>query len=608
MRRLWVVAALLFGPWLSLTEAQYVRIKIDLNEYKITGEASTTNPEMPGMPGMPGDGTYPTTPKVPPLWVEIRLKINKIDEVKTQLGNFYQIEHRWGKSLIPSEDVFIEAVQFHEVILRYKAKEKEFSKGKPTAEQYLGMAEWCLQHGLLKEFTDTMGKFGKSYDTHPKFKAFEQVDKELKEAPKQDDPGATKIIAQAKERSYKSSTSKDGHYHMFYPTLLKDSAVQLRLANLERTYHSFYYWIALKSEKVLPQPGHRFVVVLEPGRQEFLIQKNSHTAKPLMEAGFLTQGNNVVFLSVKPITKAYNMMEEMNIEYWNKFGVSQEKILSGDTGKLDLNTSIGEAAKLSTLGLFQKALEDENGQASASHEAIQQLLAGADVLPRNVLTAEWLRYGLASFFETPRLSFFDCTALPSWTNLINFRFHREHTKKLADDDRALVLLRVITDDYFNQAHVSLQQAENAEDKAAAAKEAHERLELAQASAWSLTYYLMRSKDDMLRIFKYCDELKKLPRDIEYTPTVLAATFGKAMDWKLNPMTEPIPVTLNDLDALSAAWYKHMDYTRLDIPIDDSILADMKTPKKKKTPPPSGMGGMPGMPGSPGPGAGPGFGM
>jgi hypothetical protein len=250
-------------------------------------------------------------------------------------------------------------------------------------------------------------------------------------------------------------------------------------------------------------------------------------------------------------------------------------------------------AKLLTLMLVQKALEEETAIATTTHEAVQQLLAAAEILPRNVAAADWFRYGISSFFETPRLALYDSTAAPSWTNLIYFKHHRDRTGKFDKDQSALVLYNVITDKYFSQLHMALNVAENAEDKAVARKLAADRQELAHGSAWALTYYLMNFHLD--KVLAYSDELKQLPRDTEYSPEVLAGCFGRAFGLKQAPPGSLIPLEYKDLLDLSQAWYgKTQDQVfLLDVAsVEVLSLQEMAAPpmkkKKKKTGPNTGM--------------------
>src|SRR5207253_405778 len=74
-----------------------------------------------------------------------------------------------------------------------------------------------------------------------------------------------------------------------------------------------------------------------------------------------------------------------------------------------------------TLALMQKAMEEESMRASVSHEAVRQLLAATGLIPRNVGAPEWIRFGLASFLETPQKAFYHSAGIQSWLYLRPFK-------------------------------------------------------------------------------------------------------------------------------------------------------------------------------------------
>lgn len=645
-RYLWALAVLV-GLGISSVQAQYVRIKIDLNEYKVDPTATPTagssgpgfpgpgggSPGFPGPGGMPGGGPggmpgggpgfpgpgaggpmgggYPGSgagspmggmpgqpydpmnpggvveePRVPPVWLEVRLPIKEKDS-KYQ-HPYALVAHEWGSSIVMVEDMKYFSDRTPDK--RFESLKKSLGNEVTKKDKLLFLANWALQHGLLTEFEQTMKSLEKKDEKDPVVVAYKTVQKQMEEARKGDDPGAVSVINKLKAEGYTAYPSKHGLYNLYTTLSDKDKGIALRLKQLDRTYQSFYYWFALKG-KVLAQPKYRLVAVLESTPKDFRNKFINFESRPMTDAGFTARTDNVIFLSAQPVGDVFAHLAENNNNYAKELQVSQEKILAGTP----VNLEITNKAKLQTLALVQKALEEETAVATTTHEAIQQLLAATDLLPQNVASAEWLRYGLASFFETPRLSFFDCTALPSWTNLIYFKHHRKATKKLSPDQNALVLYRVITDYYISQSNMAAQLAENADDKNAARKMAKEKMELAHGTAWALTYYLMNQNPE--KLFAYCEELKKLPRDTEYSPEVLAGCFGRALGWKQGAPGDAMAISMQDLKNLSDAWYNNMeDFTVLDIQLAEQISLNELTappPPKKKQPTKKGPGSGPG---------------
>ena len=61
---------------------------------------------------------------------------------------------------------------------------------------------------------------------------------------------------------------------------------------------------------------------------------------------------------------------------------------------------------LQSLAMCQRSMHDENEMLTLSHHAARQLIAATGILPRNIVTADWARNGLASLFEVPPQSFY----------------------------------------------------------------------------------------------------------------------------------------------------------------------------------------------------------
>jgi hypothetical protein len=218
-------------------------------------------------------------------------------------------------------------------------------------------------------------------------------------------------------------------------------------------------------------------------------------------------------------------------------------------------------ALLQTLALLQRAMEDESERATTTHEGIRQLLAATGLLPRNVATAEWARFGIASFFETPHEAFYPGTALPSWTYLISFKYLRA-TNRLTEDRGKDILLNVITDRYFRQAYAD--QARLAEDKdnKQLQQKVHEELEMARATAWALTYYLMNRELDSF--LGYLQEVSNLPRDVEYDANVLQGCFARAVGMLPDTTSSPNQLDMQKLQRLANRCFELLASTPIEI--------------------------------------------
>src|SRR5262249_10819999 len=98
------------------------------------------------------------------------------------------VTHRWGKTyLIQGEKGgaiqtrIIRTPDNEKLGNLYNAKKEEaYPKGTAAdTKKVLALADWCLQHGMLKEFAEVMDKFSKDDPAHAAAKAYSQVKSEL---------------------------------------------------------------------------------------------------------------------------------------------------------------------------------------------------------------------------------------------------------------------------------------------------------------------------------------------------------------------------------------------------------------------------------------------
>jgi hypothetical protein len=607
MRRFCVVIALVAYPAFSQAQdaykSKYVRIKINLNEYTVGTKGKIPYPKFGGMgvpgkfgggpkfgPGQPPKKPVKETSKEPPVWVEVYLPIGSQPKtVGDKFGQYLEIapypDAIEGKVRVPKAD--IKVLEMRKPKWRFEDKKKVVYEN-ASADGLVELATWALQHGLTKQFADTMNDFVKAFPNDPVAVAYVNVDKKLKSKPSADDPAAIKL----KLSGYKPVVSPAGHYVMYTKTGADEWAVKARLAYLDAAYENFYYWFALH-RKELPQPGHRLLVVLEPDAEEFRKDSHYYTEMPITDAGYLLKGLNVAFLSANPVSPVFTSLADNNTTLYQDLEVSKKSLLLGDilTGKVKAPkiSSQDDLAKLATRTLVQTALEAESARESTTHEAIAQLVAASNLLPRNVRAAEWLRYGLASFFETPVRACDFTTTLPSTTNLISFRQFLKSRKPAVDEKdktqsafeavKVQILFDTITDGYFRETFdlfrfVKAGKKSNDPVRLLAWKQ----LEIARATSWSVTYYLMDKHLD--KIFTYCDYLKQLPRDIDYGAPVLASCFAKTFGWQVADPLDPASIDLQQLKDFAKKWDHYVAGLSLDIDGMEALVMESLAPPKK----------------------------
>jgi len=459
----------------------------------------------------------------------------------------YWIDHKIGQGYVPQN--YGKGINAPSVTKRFIEMRRALKEPK-TADQLAQVAAWALKHGLLADFVKTMNEAAELDANLPAVASFKKVHELLSKAPTKDDPASASLLAElkAEEGSYRVHYSEGGHYTMLTKLPKDDPAVVHRLRRLEETYQAFFYWFALKG-KPQPVPLYRLVAVLERDGREFGSKHVSFNSVPMVADGFTARRDNVIILSARRLDEAYRTLEKRNAQYWQDMKIVPSELLSDAIRKKKLRISAGDLATLQTLALVQKAMEDESERSTTTHEGIRQLLAATGLLPRSVAGAEWVRFGIASFFETGREAFYGGPGLPSWHYLISFK-HLRKSEKLPDDKGGDIVRMVITDGYFRRAYAAQERLGDNKDDKHHQDAVQRELDLARTTAWGLTYYLMNHKLDNL--LDYLGELRSLPRDVEYDGKVMQSCFHRAMG--------PPP----DNGVLATACFVYLDSTLIDI--------------------------------------------
>ena len=292
---------------------------------------------------------------------------------------------------------------------------------------------------------------------------------------------------------------------------------------MEEVYNTFFLWYALKGQPRTPPPYRLVVVLIDTPSNSTKVFQSKHAAfnfVPMVGGGFTAQRDNVLVLASRRMDEAFEKLNDYNQSKWEDYNTSQAELLTNVNaflrnpkvvkGQQSGKPAVAIVSMMQTFALCQKAMNEESELVALTHGGVRQLMAATGIMPRNVDTAEWARFGLASFFEVPMQSFHPSTGAPNWAHLVEFRALRK-AKVLETKDAKDILLKVISDQYFHQAYATLKHAELAskEDRDDVRHKGQDELELARATSWSLTYYLARHKSQQLE--RYFGELRSLPR-------------------------------------------------------------------------------------------------
>ncbi|HEV3237209.1 MAG TPA: DUF1570 domain-containing protein [Gemmataceae bacterium] len=468
---------------------------------------------MPGFPGFPGGGKSGTGGDDligAPLNIVAIIEVKVDNRTGFMKGKWVDVRHHWGHSLIKDVTDFsvakvmnVQTVnrQFLEKLQKY---EKEESK--KETKDWLDLATWALEHGLLDHFAKMIDRLEKKDKDNPTVQALLKTRANLeKPMTKAND------AAQWMNKLSRLKPMTSAHYTLLHEaTSDKSPEVSGLVDHLENNLKSFYYWFALRG-KVLPVPEERYVAVLL--NSEFDRKVEIFGNPSLIGDGYFVRHDNVAIFSGKPIDPDFQALIERTKDVWAAH--DHAKALKGTLivkNPQNYQVDSDKTATVQTYALLQKALEEDWMRATVSHEGTRQLLVGAGLITKGVTIPQWIDFGMGSFFATPKGAPWAATGVQNFTYS---PLAREWAMKATGSKTpADALQGVVTDRYFRDV---------AKAKTPAEKEA--LLKKARTMAWALSYYVARNRLDDL--FVYYQELAKMPRDLDFDDQVLMEVFAKA---------------------------------------------------------------------------------
>jgi hypothetical protein len=412
-------------------------------------------------------------------------------------------------------------------------------KTKPSADQIQKLAEYALTHDLNDKFVEIMKKLAEDNPTNEAVVAFLKVQAAL------DRPVAKGGSAELKAHlaEYKEATLNDdkGHFVLFHKLSTNEQdKVQGRLARLEDSLRTYYYWFALKGV-VLPVPTERLSALLTEREPEFKRSRDSLSDPPVVGDGIFARRQNLAVFCARPLDSQYDMLDKFTATKMTQFNLNRQELLKGKAiPKTSRPDAAQEIAYGGTLALAEKELEDEAERAGASHEATRQLLFASELLPRNVTIPEWVLFGMGSFFETPERSPWATPAGLSTVYLPAFRAELSDKGKHFEGTPLKTLRKIVTDGYFREL--------TPDDY----KNKTERLMKARSATWSLMYFLAQKKPGNLQ--RYFNNLREMPRDLELDDAALWGCFARAFDY-YDPKTNKLDEV--GLTTLAETWQNDM---------------------------------------------------
>jgi hypothetical protein len=623
MKRWLLAVAILVGGAVSFSQADYILIRAVLGGQGQPGQPGGPGGPPGGPPGAPGPGPGgpPGAPRPPgppggspndgnipglgsgtgnidtaALAVQGVVGVRKKTIASTPLGAELRINHKWSASngmtrlFNDNSNLIVREIKLPSPHAQFETRKHNAFKG--DRRKILTEAEWALSHGLNDDFAALMdGLVGAKEEANPTspqelkdaVKAYATV-KEALEKPADDE---TRANFWRNRLSGRMETSK--HYAVVYTSASANPPeVQSRLAALENHMRAFYYWFALKGH-ALPVPAEKLVAVVLDTPADFR-DRSSVGEEPLVDDGFYSHRDHICIFSAQRLDSPYQVFERQIAPLWKAGAYDRMQLLEGVAKRRVSTTAEADFARMMTFALLERALDDEAERAAVSHEGSRQLFVATGLVPRTVVVPQWVEFGSAAVFETPKGPFHDAplaasvalypgVAGPSWAYLRPFH---EEIKAAEGRPQGLnpadLLKSVITDAQFNN-------VVSAADK--------DGLLRARANAWSLAYYLHKARlPGMMRFYQ---ELAALPRDLEVDGKTLLACFGRAFDCanRTNDGVDPAA-----FEQLAKAWVQYVKGVPLpgaEMGLDRELNAGGNTP------------GQPGAPGGPGEAGGPGGG-
>ncbi|VTR98352.1 DUF1570 domain-containing protein [Tuwongella immobilis] len=571
----------------------------------------------PGLPG--GQGGTDAKPKLKfdprtMLMAVVRLKAAPTTSV---LGGqpFLQVQHDFdGKTYIYKDSsILVDAVKRKSINDVWRERFILLERNRVPAKIF-EEAEWTLRNGLIEESGRLLTELSKMLPTardkmNPRqiaaAEAFEKLKPEL-DKPSADD---TATVDEWMARLNYRQAARSEHYVMLHNGESAQSPeVTRKLDMLEENRKLFYYWFALNG-RALPVNSTKLLTVQTERMNDFNDAQLALGADALTTDAFLALRQNIVVFAPHRLDYAYQNFMQVTRKI-EQDGWQLSNLLKGEVPRTSGGQkSTGElVARAQTLALMERALIQESEQSSVSHEGSRQLLVAAGLMPRFVDAPEWLRFGSAAFFEAPKgpfpsetsavkVAFWRTPASPSWAYAKYFN-DLDQAKKWGKTPSEL-LRETLTDAIFRRARAGLSTTEQRyENREKALKKRDDDQALSRTLAWSLAYYLM--KDQPAKLDALVQELRGLPRDLDFDDESKVLIFARAMGFAPNDKVDPV-----GMRNFAEGWFRFMRTQQapvVDVVLDDSLVTNPSSNPNGGYP--GGPGGSPaGPPGSPG---GPGF--
>ncbi len=413
---------------------------------------------------------------------------------KVQTGRIVTFRHAKFGNLVFSMD----EVSIHKVPTLGQQLAKRVNQAKGNADATFKAAVWALQHGMLKEYYETVASVLRIDPNHAEALRIKELKRKI-DVPLPDDQNSRleqELRTFCPKQDMKVLTSK--HFIMLHDTPDKKpgdaakgkkmarSRAEERLRLLEQVYESFLLTFFSRGVP-LEMPPERLKIVLFNQYNDFKTFSVAQDASLIHAAGYY---NPIINISV-----FYDHASNKELQELKKLGEKLTKEARELRGKFitrDLKR-LGEAVVI-----LAKIEQEANDIEVVSHEATHHLAGNTGLFPRHILVPRWVHEGLAAYFESP--------SDVAWSGIGAVNERRLQYYRALEPDREHSNIDFIVGDLIFKLAANVNS------------EIH-----GYGQAWALTHFLMAKHFD--KFIAFYRKLGEMPPDSILTPEILTEVFS-----------------------------------------------------------------------------------
>lgn len=472
-------------------------------------EGAAPMPAAGGMGDMPAGagGQIPGQPR--PANVSLRITLQGDATVQ---GRLISYRHPSLKDSI-SFSMDVDPIEMIEAPTLLQQLNRRVGQAGKDPAALMAAAVWGLKKGLLKDFYATIDKV---LAIDPKYEAAVRVlelKKKLDESLPENAAAENELKSIVQRPGMRVVSSK--HYILLTDTPSKAEAgrrrnrADERLALLEQTHEVFLQFFTANGVNGLEVPHERLKAVLFNEYRDYHDFVSAANASSSGSSGFWDARRNVCVFHDGAAGEETAALE--NIHKGIKDVAEQARRQRGDPNLVRFAKAVE---------LLVEVSRENASVRSVTRAATLQMAGSTGLLPRQVMVPQWVRDGLATYFESP------IDAAWSGVGAVS-------DKRLASERTALPFDQIIGD----QVAGSLPPAGGRSREG--------------GPSWALTHYLFENR--LPELITYYRMIGEMPADVVLGPDVLAQVFSRAfggsprqveLDWRNNMRT-----LKSDVDAI-----------------------------------------------------------